>query len=166
MDPRAQHWIDRLGLVAHPEGGRFREMLRDEAQVLHPRKDARRPALTHIHFLLERGDFSALHRVAQTELWHHVDGGPVELTVLHEGAPGEAARVERVVLGRGDDEQLVHAVPPLAWQAAVPLGAYVLCGCTVAPGFAFDDFELPSREVLLARFPEHRDLVTRLTRSQ
>ena len=51
------------------------------------------------------------------------------------------------------------------WQAAVPVGErYALCGCTVAPGFDFADFELPSRAALVERFPAVRELVERLTR--
>jgi predicted cupin superfamily sugar epimerase len=56
-------------------------------------------------------------------------------------------------------------VPAGIWQAAVPHGdRYALCGCTVAPGFDFADFEMPSRADLLARFPQHADLVARLSR--
>ena len=33
-------------------------------------------------------------------------------------------------------------VPAGAWQAAESLGAWTLAGCTVAPGFTFDRFEL------------------------
>ncbi|OWY59821.1 hypothetical protein B7486_72500 [cyanobacterium TDX16] len=54
-----------------------------------------------------------------------------------EGAPP-------VVLG--DDhaagQVLQSVVPPGAWQAARPLGAYVLVSCVVVPAFTFDTFEL------------------------
>ena len=33
-------------------------------------------------------------------------------------------------------------MPADAWQAAKPDGAWVLVGCTVAPGFEFEGFEL------------------------
>ena len=33
-------------------------------------------------------------------------------------------------------------VPARAWQAAESTGDWTLVGCTVAPGFAFDGFEL------------------------
>ncbi len=121
MHPRARHLVDCLGLQPHPEGGHYREVVRDEARVRHPTKDAWRSALTHIHFLLEAGAFSALHRVAQVEVWHHVEGGPLELTLVHE-AEGAPPRVETVVLGREPGQRLLHAVPPMAWQAAPPAG--------------------------------------------
>jgi len=163
MHERATALISTLGLSPHPEGGYFREVFRDAALVRHPVHGGERSALTHIHFLLVAGTFSALHRVAQTELWHHVEGEPLELTVLREGEGQAEAKVERVRLGRGADCVQVYAVPAGAWQAAVPLGAFVLTGCTVAPGFSFEDFELPRRAALLARFPLHRPLIEALT---
>ena len=44
-----------------------------------------------------------------------------------------------------------------------PGGSYMLAGCTTAPGFDFADFEMPGRDALLERFPQHHDLVFRLT---
>ena len=41
---------------------------------------------------------------------------------------------------------------------------FALAGCTVAPGFDFEDFELARRENLIKEFPQHRALITRLTR--
>jgi predicted cupin superfamily sugar epimerase len=152
---RVAQLIESLQLSPHPEGGWFREVFRDTAQVLHPTKRLSRSAMTHIYFLLEAGTFSALHRVAQVELWHNVEGGPLELTTIDQ-----AAGVDQRVLESGQ----VHAVPAFAWQAARPLGAYALCGCTVAPGFDFADFEMPSRAEMLSRFPQHAELVTALTR--
>jgi predicted cupin superfamily sugar epimerase len=153
--PRAAQLTESLGLLPHPEGGFFREVYRDPAQVPHPAKGVPRSAVTHIHFLLDAGAFSALHRVAQVELWHHVEGAPLELTVF-----SEAGEVTVRVLQPGE----VCAVPAHAWQAARPLGPFALCGCTVAPGFDFDDFELPPRQALLERFPQHAALVVALTR--
>lgn len=164
MHPRASELIVNLALSPHPEGGHFREVFRDASQVRHPVHGDLRPAMTHIHFLLERGSFSALHRVAQTELWHHVEGDPLALTIVHE-RPLEPL-VECLHLGRGPGCRQVVAVPPMAWQAAVPLGDFVLVGCTVAPGFSFADFELPSRAELLSRFPRHHSLIESLTREE
>ncbi len=67
-------------------------------------------------------------------------------------------------LARGERPQLV--VPAGVWQAAVPVGArYALCGCTVAPGFDFADFDMPSRAQLEQAYPHLRDVVARLTRA-
>jgi len=40
----------------------------------------------------------------------------------------------------------------------------VLCGCTVAPGFEFEDFELGSAAALSDEFPADATLIRRLAR--
>jgi predicted cupin superfamily sugar epimerase len=68
-------------------------------------------------------------------------------------------------LAAGEHPQYV--VSSGIWQAAVvaPGGRYALCGCTVAPGFDFADFELPSRAELVERMPTLREWVERLTKA-
>ena len=67
---------------------------------------------------------------------------------------------------RGERPQAV--VPAGVLQAARPVATsgsdFTLVGCTVAPGFDFADFEMPSRGELLAAFPRERALVEALTR--
>jgi predicted cupin superfamily sugar epimerase len=164
MHPTAAALRARHELKPHPEGGWYRELFRDPVQVLHPTKGTPRAALTHILFLLEGHDFSAFHRVAQTELWQYLEGAPLELTVVTPRAPDGGNVVSQVTLGPGAAAVVAHAVPPFALQAARSLGEATLCGCTVAPGFTFEDFELPSRAALLAELPGHAALVHAFTR--
>jgi hypothetical protein len=42
--------------------------------------------------------------------------------------------------------------------------SFALVGCTVAPGFDFEDLEMGKNRELLARYPQHRALIERLTR--
>ena len=164
MNDHARAVVTALGLAPHPEGGFFRETFRAPLVISAPQGS--RAASTAIYFLLPAGSFSALHRVRSDEVWHHYDGDPVELYTLHEDAGDGEARVVRLGrdLARGDRPQVI--VPAGVWQAAVPVGKrFALCGCTVAPGFDFADFEMPSRAELLGRFPAVRELVERLTRS-
>jgi predicted cupin superfamily sugar epimerase len=155
---RVDELVRALGLTPHPEGGYYREMYRARAQVETPRGP--RSAGTAIYYLLPRGEFSAWHQVASDEVWHFYDGAPLTLYLL--GAQG----LEAVTLGRevsqGERPQVV--VPAGVLQAAVPRGDYTLVGCTVAPGFDFADWELPSRDTLVARHPEHAELFRQLTR--
>lgn len=151
------HWTARHGLAPHPEGGFYRELHRADAQVTLP--DGRvRATSTHILYALEAGAFSALHRVRSEETWHRYAGGIVRLTVI---APDATVTVHE--LGGADGPCAV--VPADHWQAAEAVVGDVLCGCTVAPGFDFADFEMPPRAALVALFPGLRDLVERLTRS-
>lgn len=163
MHPEAKLLIATLGLAPHPEGGFYRETFRAPLSLGGLAHGAPRSASTAIYFLLPAGTFSALHRVTSDEAWHHDKGDPVELHLV-DGQTLEH-RVERLgsAIELGERPQVV--VPAGVWQAAVPVGdRYALCGCTVAPGFDFADFELPPRALLLARMPRLGALVTRLTR--
>jgi len=123
-------------LVAHPEGGRFREVFRSATGVRLP--DGRpRAALTHIYFELAAGERSRFHRVASDEVWNLYDGAGARLFLWREGS----ATVEEVELSRAS-VAFCHVVAAGTWQAAVPVDGRVLVGCSVAPGFEFADFEL------------------------
>ena len=125
--------IDLLGLVAHPEGGWYRETWRPEGP------DGGRPAGTAIYFLLVADEWSHWHKVDGDEIWHHYAGAPLELWMSPD-----ARHSERFVLGTdlmaGQRPQLV--VPSGVWQGAVSLGDWTLVGATVVPGFTFDRWEL------------------------
>lgn len=127
--------IRLLGLQPHPEGGHFRETFRD------PREDAAgRAASTAIYYLLARGERSHWHRVDATEVWHWHAGAPLKLGIAERGARKVDTRRLGPDLAAGDEPQIV--VPAHAWQAAESLGDWTLVGCTVAPGFVFEGFEL------------------------
>lgn len=148
----AQDWIRELDLQRHPEGGWFRRVHTSEL------KTARgRPVMTSIHYLLEGPDFSALHRLQSDEQWHFYAGDPLTLHIIHpDGSTSESTL--------GPDGPFQATVRAGHLFGATVDGDYALLGCTVAPGFDFDEFELPSRAGLLAAYPEHRRLIERLTR--
>ncbi|NAS13546.1 cupin domain-containing protein [Poritiphilus flavus] len=162
-----QELIQQLNLSPHPEGGYFKETYRsaDSVEVqneLWP-QPVQRNYCTGIYFLLTSDTFSAFHRIKQDELWHFYKGDAIRIHMIDpEG------QYSHVVLG-GDFEKgevPQYAVPKGIWFAAemVEQDSYALVGCTVAPGFDFEDFELPSRESLLELFPQHSDIITNLTR--
>jgi uncharacterized protein len=127
--------IRLLDLKPHPEGGHFRQTFRDSRTV-----DGARAASTAIYFLLARGERSHWHKVDAVEAWHYHAGAPLALEI----AAGPQGPVERVTLGPdlAAGERPQANVPAHAWQAAHSLGEWTLVGCTVAPGFEFDGFEL------------------------
>lgn len=130
MIARAQELIDSLGLQPHPEGGWYRQVFKSAERVTRHADGADRTALTTIYFLLVEGTYSRWHRVESDEVWHFYEGDALELSI-RDG--------ETVTL---DTNNRVHVVPARKWQTARPLGAYTLVGCTVGPGFEFDDFEM------------------------
>jgi predicted cupin superfamily sugar epimerase len=111
-----------------------------------------RCASTAIHYLLTPGAWSTWHRVRSDEVWHHYDGAALRLYRLGAGEVRLARETPQAV------------VPAGVWQAAEPEGGAVLCGCTVAPGFEFEDFELGTAERLVAEFPDDAALIRRLAR--
>jgi predicted cupin superfamily sugar epimerase len=143
--------IRRLGLLPHPEGGYFRETFRSPLLLDLP-DGRRRAASTAIHYLLPSGAWSGWHRIASDEVWHHCGGGALR---LH--------RLGRAML-RLDHANPQGVVSAGVWQAAEPEGDDVLCGCTVAPGFDFADFEMGTAEALIREFPDHEALIRRLVR--
>jgi predicted cupin superfamily sugar epimerase len=136
MNSRAAELIDQLELKPHPEGGFYREIWRSPARVTAARRPER-SALTTIYFLLAAGSFSAWHRVRSDEVWHWYEGQPLELLLASPDFSTVQRRTLGVVTGSA---QPTYTVPTNWWQAARPLGDYTLCGCTVAPGFEFEDF--------------------------
>jgi predicted cupin superfamily sugar epimerase len=136
---RAHALIAALGLMAHPEGGYYREVHRSSALVKPSDGRDERPALTTIYFLLLRGQVSRWHRVLSEEVWHFYEGAPLDLWVT----PPSPGQIDHWRLGSKDSErQAVGVVPAGWWQAARSTGDYTLVGCTVAPGFEFRDFSL------------------------
>jgi predicted cupin superfamily sugar epimerase len=155
--------VRTLGLAPHPEGGFFRETFRSADLPFELPGRGVRNASTLIYFLLESGDFSAFHRVRSDEVWHHYLGASVELHTLE---PAVGHRVTRLGSRLDAGERPQAVVPADVYQAA-RLGepGFALCGCTVAPGFDFRDFELTSSSVLEPLFPEDRAIIAELTRA-
>lgn len=156
--------IQELGLSPHPEGGHYAEVFRASLEVQSRAHQGARRASTAIYFLLRAGELSALHRVRSDEAWHFYRGDPLELFTLDERGLTRALLGPEIEAG----QRPLWLVRAGLLQAArvVPGGrsGYTLVGCTVAPGFEFDDFELPRRSELVLRFPEHAPLIRELTR--
>ncbi len=163
----AAYWIDKLQLAAHIEGGAFREIYRSELVLpqiaLTTQHHSNRNAMTSIYFLLQEGDFSALHKIASDELWHFYDGAPL---CIYEINPNGA--LVKHVLGRDIDkgQQPVLVIKAGSWfgSRVEEPGGFTLCGCTVAPGFDFADFELADRQALQEAYPQHAQLIGEMTR--
>jgi predicted cupin superfamily sugar epimerase len=149
----AETWIRELALERHPEGGWYRRVYASEMRTVNGR-----PVMTSIYYLLEGSDFSALHRLQSDEQWHFYAGDPLTLHLIHPGGTGSEA-----VLRSGGPLQFTVKAGQL-FGATVD-GDYALVGCTVAPGFDFSEFEMPSRDALLRAYPEYGGLIRRLTRS-
>ncbi|MFF3547247.1 cupin domain-containing protein [Streptomyces platensis] len=162
-DPVPQALIDFYGLAPLPrEGGRYRSTWAG------PERPDGRPEGTAIVMLLtaELGDFSALHRLPSDEIWHFYRGDPLTLFLLQEDHGGGTARTVALgpdVLG---GQHVQFTVPAGTWMAAEVAdgGSWTLFGCTMAPGFTFEDYEHGDAAALAARFPAEAARITALSR--
>lgn len=129
----ADEIIAALGLEPHPEGGHFRETWRA------PAGRGKRGPGTAIYYLLAEGERSHWHRIDAAEVWHFYAGAPLKLAISEDGNTAHET-VLGPDLAAGERPQAT--VPPGAWQSAISAGDWSLVGCTVAPAFVFDTFEM------------------------
>lgn len=156
-----------LDLRPHPEGGYFKETYRSrgtlDPKCLGDAYSGLRNYATGIYYLLTAEVFSAFHNIRQDEIWHFYKGSPIQLHMISPNG-----NYSQVQIGsdfkKGEQPQFV--VPGGYWFAAETFsnGVYGLVGCTVTPGFDFDDFVLADRQSLLSQFPQHSEIISRLTR--
>ena len=169
MNKDANFWIAHLGLNKHPEGGWFKEVFRSDEilskKSLPARYTSFRAISTSIYYLLKGDEHSSFHRLKSDEIWHFYGGAPVnvyiisplgKLTINSCGPFAEEGNVFQLLIPKG------------SWFAAkvTDLSSYTLLGCTVAPGFDFEDFELGKREELIKRFPQHTEVIKMFTNNQ
>lgn len=153
-------------MQVHPEGGFYAETYRSTENIpQNPLPDhftGDRSFSTGIYFLLESHHISAFHRIQADEMWHFYAGCPLNVFVIDD-----EENLSIIRLGNNLDEGEVFqaVVPAGVWFGSKPADAdsYSLVGCTVAPGFDFEDFEMKSRAELLALFPQHEEVVKMLT---
>ncbi|MGH8477797.1 MAG: cupin domain-containing protein [Methylococcales bacterium] len=164
----ANQWKEILGLSAHPEGGFYRQTYQSDEfirkQYLPARFNGPRSFSTSIYFLLEGSDFSALHRIRQDEIWHFYAGSSLIIHEIDSHAEYKMTRLGIDWLQNERPQAFVRAGHLFGAKVCDRRG-YALLGCTAAPGFEFDDFELPERGELLRQYPQHRNLIESLTRS-
>lgn len=162
-----QKIINQLKLQPHPEGGYFKETYRSAGIIKQEHLSSKfkgdRNYCTGIYFLLTSDSFSAFHKINQDEMWHFYKGQSLTLHIISpEGT------YSKVKIGNNleQNEAPQFTVPAAHWFAAevTHINSFSLVGCTVAPGFDFQDFEMPKRDLLLSLFPQHSKIITQLTR--
>ncbi len=162
---RKTELIESLNLQPHPEGGFFSEIYRSRKEFNLGEGSgfpSGRNYSTGIYYLLGSEDISCFHRIKSDEVWHHYEGSSITIHVIHEDGLYEA-----LFLGKNlsDQQQPQCMVPAGAWFGVTvdESDHYVLCGCTVSPGFDFEDFEMADRYRMLQAFSEHEAIIQMLT---
>ena len=138
---RVAEIVNKLSLEKHVEGGYFKKAFASSRLVKPEDGSPETSALTHMYYLLPKGEVSMWHKLKSAEIWHYYEGDAVELTIFDE----ISRKRQKIKLGALSDEAApCFLVPEGWWQSARPLGEYTLIGCSVAPGFRWEDWsELP-----------------------
>jgi uncharacterized protein len=154
----AAHYIKSLSLLPHPEGGYYKETYRSEESIELKKFGGKRNYSTAIYFLMEEGNFSALHKIKSDELWHFYEGGVLEIIEIDPGG-----KLKITELGKTNFQ---HCVKAGHWFGSRVKrgGNFSLVGCTVAPGFDFADFEMAQKGKLVEIFPQHEVIINEMTR--
>lgn len=153
--------ITKLNLIAHPEGGYYRQTYRSEETTIN-RNGAIRSVCTSIFYLLQGNDKSCFHRIQSDELWFFHKGNPIEIYYIFKG------ELVKVTLGKNLEKGhvLSFMIPANTWFAAKLKHSrgFALVSCTVSPGFEFDDFELAERDRLIEEYPGLKQIIKEFTR--
>ena len=167
MNEKAAYYISKLKLMPHPEGGYFNEVYRSEEKLskenLPARYNGKRSVSTSIYFLLEGEQVSAFHRLKSDETWHFYDGSVVKIYIL-----ANDGQMSEILLGKNLEDMEFHQVTikKNSWFGAEVLdkGSFAFLGCTVAPGFDYDDLEFGNRKLLLSLYPHQENIIRKLTK--
>jgi predicted cupin superfamily sugar epimerase len=160
------YWIEKLGMLSHPEGGYFKESYRSDELVLTDHLPGRfngdRNFSTSIYYLLEEDQYSKLHRIKSDEMWHFYDGSGLDIYEIDKD--GELM-IHKLGLDIENGESPQVLIKAGNWFGAKVNNqdSFCLAGCTVSPGFDFNDFEMAEREALIILFPKHREIIEQFT---
>ena len=158
----ADQIIEHYNMQKHPEGGAFLETYRS-GDTLHPEGFAgERNISTGIYFLLKQGEFSAFHKIKSDEMWHFYLGEPLRILEIDLRGNLIETILGRDVLG---GEKLQYTVKANHWFASIPNinSKFSFVGCTVSPGFDFQDFELATYKKLSDIYSSHAKIIKELT---
>jgi uncharacterized protein len=158
-----------LGLQPHPrEGGWYVRTYEasevvDAAAFADGRYAGARKTGTAIYYLLEPDTFSEMHRLRSDEVFHFYAGDAVEMLQLRSDGSGAVIVIGNDLL-QGQRPQVV--VERGVWQGSRLMegGRWALLGCTVSPGFEFEDYDAGLREKLCGAWQEFVEEIAALTR--
>lgn len=162
-------WVSKLGLSPHPEGGYFKGTFESEElisdQELSVNYEGKRKLYTSIYFLLPSDDVSHFHRLKSDELWYYHAGSSLSIHVIDE--IGDYREIKLGLdLDAGEVPQVLVKKNSIFGSSVSEKGTYSLVGCMVSPGFEFRDFELFTQEELLRKYPEHKEIISKLAYQQ
>lgn len=163
VSKNAQLLIDKLQLEPHPEGGFYRRVYASPDKLIDD-TDLLRHKLTSIYYLLCGQDVSVFHQLDASEIWYYLEGScALEIHELTASGVHMETKIDPQ-----SNTYLYGVQPNTLFAARLSKQTecdYVLVACAVGPGFEFSRYEMPTRQVLLARYPQHQTLIESFTAS-
>ncbi|VDI12290.1 Hypothetical predicted protein [Mytilus galloprovincialis] len=166
-DNEIQKIVEQFKMVHHPESGYFKEVWRGERQVTFTQEtthDGKRDVGSSIYSLLINPNFISWHQVRSDEIYNWHAGGTLKVHLIDKDGNHTCT-----MLGDGvKNPECVYQsiIPHDTWYSAelTEGSKYVLFGAVVFPGWELKDWTEGNKEELIAKFPQHKDLFTRLTK--
>ena len=152
-------WINILKLEKHIEGGYFSVFYQADTLVQIKNSNIIRKAGTSIYFLLEKQDISTWHKLTSDEIWHFYDGTALMIHTIDQNGTYEKHILGNAKLLNNATYQVL--IKSNTWFAAevINKSSYALVGCTVCPGFEYQDFMLGNLDDLIQQFPQHKNII-------
>lgn len=162
---KRDQWINNLNMISHPEGGYY------SVEYVSPHKitdktlkvdfEGERALSSSIYFLIDEGNVSNFHRLKSDEIWYFHDGHPLTIAVI---SPDGSYSEHELGLDFEKNQRPQILVPAGSIFGSFTKTDYSLVSCMVSYAFEFEDFELFDRKDLLTQYPEHEDIIRKLTR--
>ena len=156
----------KLNLEPIPvEGGYYASTFRSPDTIESPTRlgGGSRKVASTIYFMLYK-DFNTMHRMRTNEIWCYHGGATLTLYELKNDGTLITHKLGNVLEAKENQPQVV--IEAFSWMAAELTNEndYVLVTCCVAPGWEPTDYEFANLNDMCAKYPEHKDLFTRLIR--
>lgn len=156
--------VKLFGMLPHPEGGYYREVYRSaeiiKKDLLPERYKEDRAFSTSIYYMLAGEQVSHFHKLKSDEIWHFYLGSHLIIHILDLNSGYKKIKVGNN-LTNGEIPQLVIQKEKYFAAEVSDKNSFGLIGCTVSPGFDFNDFEFGQEAILLNSFPDHIELIKR-----
>ncbi|ABX42044.1 cupin domain-containing protein [Lachnoclostridium phytofermentans] len=164
----SDYFIKNLNMIPHPEGGFYKEVYASDENITSKELkidfEGSRMLWTSIYFLLRDGEVSNFHRLKSDEMWYYHSGSPLTIYMI---SPNGELFTEQLGLDIENGEKPQVLVPKdYIFGSAMNNEGYALVGCMVSPGFEFRDFELFKRNELIEKYPQHQQIIHKLTSNQ
>lgn len=162
----SEYWINKLELIKHPEGGYFKETYKNTENISDKELTAvfegTRSLATSIYFLLNSGEVSHFHRLKSDELWYFHAGSALTIYVIDQDGSLLEFKLG-LNIENGESPQIIVPAGSIFGSSMNEENSYSLVGCMVSYGFDFRDFKLFKRDELLNLYPQHKDIIVKLT---